>query len=202
MKTRNYRQNCAVAHAADMLGERWTFLIIRDLLIAPRRFSELEKRMKGIGTNLLARRLKDMAAAGLIDNEGTREPYRLTKMGWGLEPVMLEMIRWSLRWVRAPADPDGLHSPDWDLLALKALFAPTADFGAPILARFAYSDWKAWVRIDGNDYSFGVGEPDRPNDIDFPCLIPALQQSTGILNQLPVSQLSAAKRFLAAFPLR
>ncbi|MEQ1539261.1 MAG: helix-turn-helix domain-containing protein [Sphingorhabdus sp.] len=201
MKTRNYRQNCSVARAADLLGERWTFLIIRDLLVAPRRFSELEKRMKGIGANLLARRLKDMAAAGLIDNDCTREPYRLTEMGRALEPMVLQMIRWSLRWVRTPAEPDGLHFADWDLLALKALFAPTADFGPPILARFAYSDWKAWVRIDGGDYSFSIGEPDAPNDIDFPCLIPALQQSTAILDQLPVSQLSAARRFLAAFPL-
>ena len=65
MPERNYNQNCALARASDLLGERWTLLIVRDLLISPRRFGDLETRLKGMGTNLLAKRLKDMQRAGL-----------------------------------------------------------------------------------------------------------------------------------------
>jgi len=54
IKSRDYHQNCALARASDLLGERWTLLIVRDLLVAPRRFGELEKRAKGMGTNLLS----------------------------------------------------------------------------------------------------------------------------------------------------
>lgn len=202
MKVRNYRQNCALARASDLLGERWTLLIVRDLLVSPRRYSELEKRLKGMGANLLARRLKDMVAAGLIKTGGARAPYQLTETGRSLEPMVLEMIKWSLRWFPASADPNNLHFPDWDLLALKALFVPTIDLNSPVLAQFRYEEWSAWVRVTSDQYSHGLGEPDVESDVLFPCLIPALRNSEAVLAKLPRSQLGAAARFTSAFPLK
>jgi DNA-binding HxlR family transcriptional regulator len=202
MKVRNYRQNCAVAHASDLLGERWTLLIVRDLLVSPRRFSELEKRLKGMGTNLLARRLKDMVAAGLIETGGAREPYWLTEMGRSLEPMLLDMIKWSLRWVRATADPDGLYFPDWDLLALKALFVPNDDLKSPVLAQFEHEGWSAWVRVTSDTYSSGLGEPDANGDVLFPCLIPALRHPHTVIEKLAEDQFPAAIRFMSTFSLK
>ncbi|MBU2588859.1 MAG: helix-turn-helix transcriptional regulator [Alphaproteobacteria bacterium] len=201
MPERSYRQNCGIARAADLLGERWALLIVRDLLIAPRRFSELERRLKGMGTNLLARRLKDMAAAGLVVNGGLRDPYALSDMGRALEPMVLQMVRWSLQWVPIPANPDGLHFPDWDLLALKALFVPNADLAVPVLAQFEHGGWQAWVRIAPSSCAYGLGKPDTPSDVSFPCLVSALRSPAGILRQLPPGQIASAKKFLAAFPL-
>ncbi|MEQ1543309.1 MAG: helix-turn-helix domain-containing protein [Novosphingobium sp.] len=201
MSERTYGQNCGIARAADLLGERWTLLIVRDLLIAPRRFSELERRMKGMGTNLLARRLKDMTQAGLIASGAPRDPYALTAMGLALEPMVLQMVRWSLNWVEVPAGTGGLHFPDWDLLALKALFAPRADLETPILARFEHGDWIAWAKVAPGSYAYGLGEPGTPADVSFPCLITALRNPAAILRQLPPEQQSTAQTFLAAFPL-
>ena len=135
MPERNYNQNCALARASDILGERWTLLIVRDLLIAPRRFGELETRLKGMGTNLLAKRLKDMQLAGLVLGGETRSPYHLTDMGRALEPMVLQLVRWSLHWVRGISAPAGLHFPDWDLLALKSLFVPNPKVRKPLVAR-------------------------------------------------------------------
>ncbi|MEP0390755.1 MAG: helix-turn-helix domain-containing protein [Erythrobacter sp.] len=202
LKVRNYRQNCALARASDLLGERWTMLIVRDLLVSPRRFSELEKRLKGMGANLLTRRLKDMAVAGLVETGEAREPYRLTEKGRSLEPMVLEMINWSLRWARSPADPDGLHFPDWDLLALKALFVPNDDLKSPVLAQFRHEDWSAWVRVTSDNYSSGLGEPVANGDVLFPCSISHLRHSSIVLEKLPENQLEAAACFMSAFSLK
>ncbi len=148
---RDYRQNCSVARASDLLGERWTLLIVRDLLIAPRRFSELERRLKGMGTNLLAKRLKDLQAAGIIRQEDDEAPqYALTQIGQSLEPLVLELARWGMRWTGISGKPGGLHFPDWDLLALKALFVPNPAQKRPIIASFADGEWSGWVRINRN----------------------------------------------------
>ncbi len=110
---RDYRQNCSVARASDLLGERWTLLIVRDLLIAPRRFSELERRLKGMGTNLLAKRLTDLQAAGIIRQEDDEAPrYALTQMGQSLEPLVLELARWGMRWTGSSGKRGGLHFLD------------------------------------------------------------------------------------------
>jgi DNA-binding HxlR family transcriptional regulator len=199
MQVRNYRQNCGVARASDLLGERWTLLIIRDLLIAPRRFSELEKRLKGMGTNLLSKRLKEMRAAGLVTNGDCEALYMLTEMGRTLEPLILNLAKWSLEWIRAPADPDGLHFLDWDLLALKALFVPDSKQKKPILARFVQGDWVAWVRVDRTIYSYGLGEPETEPDIAFPCTIPSLRAPQLVIANLPAHKQVEAKKFLALF---
>lgn len=199
MQARNYRQNCGVARASDLLGERWTLLIIRELLIAPRRFSELEKRLKGMGTNLLSKRLKEMRIAGLLIGGDREAPYSLTEMGCALEPLILNLAKWGLNWVRAPYDPEGLHFPDWDLLALKALFVPDPKQKKPILARFAHGDWIAWVRVDRVSYSYGLGEPEVEPDIAFPCAIPALRAPQLVIAKLPAREQAEVTKFIALF---
>lgn len=67
MPTRSYRQNCALAHTADLIGDRWSLLLIRDLLIQPRRFRDLAASLKGIGTNLLSDRLRTLEKNGLLE---------------------------------------------------------------------------------------------------------------------------------------
>jgi len=199
---RDYRQNCGVARASDLLGERWTLLIVRDLLIAPRRFSELERRLKGMGTNLLAKRLKDLQAAGIIrQEEGETPHYVLTQMGQSLEPLVLELARWGMRWAGSSRKPGGLHFPDWDLLALKALFVPNIGQKHPIIAAFADGEWAAWVRIDSNAFGFGLGPSPAMPDIAFDCPISALRYQSAVVASLRPAQRKIASRFLDCFPI-
>lgn len=198
MRRRDYRQNCGVARAADIVGERWTLLIVRDLLIAPRRFSELERRMEGMGTNLLAKRLREMRESGLI-SDGPN--YALTEMGQALEPIVLGLAKWSLKWQRDPSNPNGLHFPDWDLLALKALFLPDQGRRKAILACFTTDEWSGWVRLEASRYTFGVNHAPEPPDVNFTCLIGELANTVSVVARLPKREQAAAKAFIGAFEL-
>src|SRR5215831_6402600 len=101
-KRRSYDQYCGVARSLDVVGERWTLLIVRNLLLGPRRYSDLLAELPGITTNLLAKRLKEMESAGLIEKHDQRRPggavvYALTATGAALEPVVMELGRWGGR---------------------------------------------------------------------------------------------------------
>lgn len=123
---RSYNQNCALAHALDVVGERWTLLIVRELLLGPRRYGELLDNLVGLGTNLLAQRLKEMKTAGLIDKHQGR--YRLTSLGRSLEPAIQELVRFGLS-LGFDDDERRVSRPEWDVVALKALYRPERDDG-------------------------------------------------------------------------
>ncbi len=100
-KKRSYKQFCSVARAMDVLGERWTLLIVRDLLLGPWRYSDFLARLPGITTNLLAERLKDMEANGLIQKSqqtsvGSPHVYELTELGRKLESVILSLATFGM----------------------------------------------------------------------------------------------------------
>ncbi len=120
---KSYRQFCGVARALDRLGERWTLLIVRNLLLGPRRYSDFLEELPGITTNLLAKRLREMSATGLIQRVAgagaLRGPaYELTALGAALEPVVMELGRWGGRFLDKPAKGDTLNI-GWALLSLK-----------------------------------------------------------------------------------
>ena len=113
MSKRSYKQNCALARANDVIGERWTLLLVRDLLISPRRFNQLHASQKGMGTNLLASRLKDLEMANVVERragEGGARLYALTERGRALEPAVLALIRWGL--THGPENRPGDHHHD------------------------------------------------------------------------------------------
>ncbi len=99
--TRTYNQDCILAHALDILGERWTFLILRDLFLGPQRFGDLQSGLPGIGANLLSKRLKELDSAGLIvapkpGEAGSR--YRLSATGERLRPAIRQLMCWSINY--------------------------------------------------------------------------------------------------------
>lgn len=159
MSKRRYKQNCALALANDVIGERWTLLLIRDLLIFPRRFKELLESLKGMGTNLLATRLKDLEASGLVEHrqgEAGSMVYSLTPRGRALEPAVLELIRWGFHYGPGQ-EADNHHRDDWDLLALKALFQPARALDLSAIVQFRKAGFVAWVRVHDQAISFGPG---------------------------------------------
>lgn len=99
---RRYDDGCAAAHALDLVGERWALLVVRELLLGPRRFSDLRQNLAGISPNVLTQRLTDLEAAGVLQRHTLQPPaasrvYALTPWGQQLEAVILELLRWGVR---------------------------------------------------------------------------------------------------------
>src|SRR3954462_4542250 len=120
---RSYKQFCGLAKALDIVGERWTLLVVRNLLLGPQRYSELLRGLPGITTNLLAKRLQEMEAEGLIEHAGiagsdATSAYRLTPLGQSLEPAIHALGRWGWQRMGKPSARDR-RSIDWLLVALR-----------------------------------------------------------------------------------
>lgn len=108
-----------MARALDVVSERWTLLIVRNLMLGPRRYSDLMTELPGITTNLLAARLRAMESGGLIAKRGGHPArYELTALGAALEPVVVELGRWGANFMDTPRRGD-VTNVGWGLLALK-----------------------------------------------------------------------------------
>lgn len=154
MTSRNYGQACAVANFLDRLGSRWTLMIVRDLMIGPRRFKDLLEGLPGIGTNLLAQRLRELQAQEIVEkaapNNDNTLLYQLTAKGWELEPVVLSMARWGLHYLRE--DSHGKHDrADLLVVAFRAAFLPEYAAGMDLSCELRIGDtiFHATIR-DGN----------------------------------------------------
>jgi DNA-binding HxlR family transcriptional regulator len=120
---RTYDQYCAVARALDVVGERWTLLLVRELLTGPKRFKDLLDGLSGIGTTLLTARLKDLEGKGILRRTTLPPPagskvYELTDLGRSLEPVVIALSRWGLKLLDAPR-PEEETRPAWAMVALQ-----------------------------------------------------------------------------------
>jgi DNA-binding HxlR family transcriptional regulator/putative sterol carrier protein len=121
---RSYQQFCPAARALDVVGERWSLLVIRDLLTGPKRYTDLQAGLPGIGPNVLADRLRSLEGAGLIAKRRLPPPaastvYELTELGSGLRPVLTALFGWGLQLVGAPATDDAIKA-SWWLPAIEA----------------------------------------------------------------------------------
>ncbi|CQD02060.1 helix-turn-helix transcriptional regulator [Mycobacterium timonense] len=124
--SRDYGQYCGLARALDVVGDRWSLLIVRELLIGPARYGELRDGLSGIATNLLTGRLRDLETAGVVErrlsDDANAITYALTPWGAQLREPINSLIRWSMPlMVRGPEGDE--FRPDGLLVALPALFA-------------------------------------------------------------------------------
>ncbi|HET7230534.1 MAG TPA: helix-turn-helix domain-containing protein [Longimicrobium sp.] len=137
MSKRSYAQYCGLAKALDVVGERWTLLVVRNLLLGPLRYSDLLRGLPGITTNLLAKRLKEMEDHGLLERVRTAgeggQAYRLTEIGRGLEPVVHALGRWGWQWMGQPG-PGEHRSLEWLLVALRRRYRGGVTLTAEIVA--------------------------------------------------------------------
>jgi DNA-binding HxlR family transcriptional regulator len=117
---RSYDQYCALAKALDVVGDRWTLLIVRELLVRPCRYSELQDGLAGIATNLLAERLRQLEGAGVIDRDGDGR-YELTDRGRRLGAAVDELVRWGAPLMLAGQGTDSFRAR-WLELPLKLMF--------------------------------------------------------------------------------
>jgi DNA-binding HxlR family transcriptional regulator len=127
--SRSYAQDCAVALALDAVGDRWTLLVVRELLAGPKRYTDLQDGLPGISTDVLAARLRQLEAGGLVERSVLPAPaaskvYALTERGAALEPVLVALARWGA--ARFPDGEGREFRPHWFALPLRAFFRPHA----------------------------------------------------------------------------
>ncbi|WP_421742992.1 winged helix-turn-helix transcriptional regulator [Cellulomonas sp.] len=167
MAAREYGQYCGITQALELVGERWALLIVRDLLVGPRRYGELAAGLPRIPTNILAARLKELQAAGVI----RRAPrsriviYELTPYGRELEPVVLALGAWGFKAMGDPRE-EQVITPDSVTMTLRTAFRPQV---AAHLPATAYGAWvgpaELLVRVDGS--TLEVTRGDGPVDLAF-----------------------------------
>jgi DNA-binding HxlR family transcriptional regulator len=151
---KSYNQNCPIAKGLDILGERWTLLILRELLGGPRRYSDLRAELPGIATNLLAERLKELQDAGLIDRAELPPPiartvYSLSDVGWQRVPPILRSIAWLGLDRLDPIDRGPVAPLTGFLAGFVVPFEPVKAAGLTAAYR---------VEIDGRRFEFAVDQ--------------------------------------------
>jgi DNA-binding HxlR family transcriptional regulator len=130
---KRFDQYCPVAHAICLVGERWALLVVRELLHGPKRYTDLRDGLPGIGTNILAARLRELETGGIVQRRKLPAPaastvYELTEYGAELEEVVYALARWGARSLGPPGPDDELYS-EWGVNACAALFSPEAARG-------------------------------------------------------------------------
>ncbi|MEU5539960.1 winged helix-turn-helix transcriptional regulator [Streptomyces sp. NPDC020362] len=170
MEQRTYNQYCATAHTLDLIGERWTLLLIRELLTGPKRFGDLQTSLRGLGTGLLAARLKHLEREGLAHKITLPPPartpaYALTEAGEELGPAILELARWGLKWAMAERRASETFHPGWAVLGLRACFEPEAAAGLHAVYEFRIDDELFHARIDDGAIETLHGPAQHPDAI-------------------------------------
>jgi DNA-binding HxlR family transcriptional regulator len=210
---RRYDEGCAVAHALDVIGERWALLIIREMLLGPKRFTDLRGGMPGASPDVLAQRLRELKDAGVVRQTTLPPPaaskvYELTDWGMELEPLVTQLGHWGSR---SPSlDHDAHRSIDSLVLSLRALFDPAAakGFSATIGLRLGENVFS--VKVAGGQLHLARGKPERPTatiDTDPQTLAALLYRGRAIKDALRTGEVAitgesaVVTRFLRLFPL-
>lgn len=210
---RKYDQGCAVAHALDLVGERWALLIVRDLLLGPKRFTELLTGLPGASPDVLTQRLRELTDAGVLHRRRLSPPaaswvYELTAWGADLTPVVVGLAQWASRSPSMPFDaPLGTDSL---MLSLNALFDPAAatDLRATIAVHLG--DERFEIRIVDGELAVTRGDAEHPDatlETDQATLISLLRTERLLDDALASGALHLAgdravvERFRRLFPL-
>jgi len=160
---RTYAQYCALARGLDAIGDRWTLLIVRELLLqGPSRYAELRRGLPGIATNMLADRLRDLEAHGIVTRK--HGVATLTARGLELEPVIRAIGRWGAPLLAVPTPKETFQS-HWLALPLQELLKDHAPKRAPQTLEVRTGDEPLAIEVGGGTVRIRTGRPDRPEAI-------------------------------------
>ncbi len=180
MNHRSYNQYCGLAYALDIIGERWTLLIVRELVAGPRRFTDLMEGLPGISTNLLTDRLKGLEQRGILRRRTLPPPaastvYELTPLGEGLEKSLLELGRWGSQFV-PPSWEDAhlLHLGSYALTPMTFFRADEAQ-GVDEVYELRIGNEVQQVQIRNGEIDVRQGERLKP-DVALHCDMPVYMQ--------------------------
>ena len=212
-KKRTYDDGCAAAHALDLVGERWALLVVRELLLGPKRFTDLRAGLPGASPNVISQRLRDLEAVGIVRRRKLPPPaasrvYELTEWGEELEPVIVRLGRWG---ARSPTKPrDAALGVDSLVLSLRTMFDPRAaeGLGASYELRFGEDRFQAVVDDGRFEISRGsANDPDVIVEADSDTMAGLLYAGRPLAEAVESGDLkvegdrAAFERFLELFPL-
>ncbi len=165
---RSYGQYCAIAKTLDLIGERWTLLLIRELAFGPKRYSDVLAGVPGMNTTLLAQRLRDLEADGIVAKRTLPPPaastvYELTEMGIELAWALLPLVGWGARYALGPRADDEYFRVEWPLLALSASMDPALIADVDATYEFRVGDSTGHVTIRAGRVRVGSGPAEAPD---------------------------------------
>ena len=165
MASRSYGQYCGVTTAVELIGERWAMLIVRDLLVGPRRYTDLKQGLPKIPTNILSVRLKELQEGGVVRRVPLKNcglVYELTEYGRELEPIVLALGRWGFQQMGEPG-PDDVVTADSLTMALRTAFRSDAAAGLPAADYEVHvGDVTLRVRVEGSALRIAQLAPPAP----------------------------------------
>jgi DNA-binding HxlR family transcriptional regulator/putative sterol carrier protein len=210
---RTYCDGCAAAHALDLVGERWALLVVRELLLGPKRFTDLRAGLPGVSPNVLSERLRELERAGVVRRRKLPPPaasrvYELTDWGEELEPVIIGLGRWGARSPSRPRDAElGVDSL---ILSFRTMFDPQAAEGLNASYELRLGEDRFRAVVAEGRFEVTRGGADRPDatiEAD-PATLAALVYDGRQLDEALRSgdlkiegEQSAVARFLALFSL-
>ena len=209
---RSYGEGCAAAHALDLVGDRWALLVVRELLLGPKRFTDLRGGIRHASPNVLSQRLRELESTGVVRRRKLPPPaasrvYELTEWGMELEPVILSLGRFG---VRSPQMPRGAGmSADSAILALRTMFDPktAGDFRGRFELRLGEDVFRAGVGGGRIDLARGAAErPDAVIETDPGTLAAVAFDGRPLADALRAGDMTvegdraAAKRLFRLFP--
>jgi DNA-binding HxlR family transcriptional regulator/putative sterol carrier protein len=210
---RTYCDGCAAAHALDLIGERWALLVVRELLLGPKRFTDLRAGLPGVSPNVLAQRLRELEQAGVVRRSKLPPPaasrvYKLTEWGKELEPVIISLGRWG---ARSPSRPrDAALGVDSLVLSLRTMFDPRAAEGLMASYELRLGEDRFRAEVADGRFEIARGGAERPDAIvetDPATLAALVYDGRPLAEALRSGHVklegdeSVVERFLTLFPL-
>ena len=187
---RTYGQGCGTAHALDLVGDRWALLVVRELVLGPKRFTDLREGLPGIGPNVLSQRLKELEDAGVVRRRTLPPPagstvYELTEWGHELEDIVVRLGRWGARDPGMPVEAE--TRAEWVVLGMRAIYEPEGE-PEPTLYELRFPDGTFYARVDDGALEVGRGEATEPDAV-----LTADAQTIGMLMQGALKPAAALK---------
>lgn len=211
---RSYGEACRFAYALDLVGERWALLVVRELLLGPKRFTDLRSGLPHASPNVLSERLRELEQHGVVRRRKLPPPaatqvYELTEWGAELEPIVTELGAWG---ARSPVPPEHREiGPDSIVLALRSLFDPEAAQSLEASYELRIGEDRYRVRVAGGEVELGRGGGEDPAAAI--AVADAGTMAAVLTGELPLAEALAsgaaqltgskreARRFLKLFPM-
>ena len=210
---RTYCDGCAAAHALDIVGERWALLVVRELLLGPKRFTDLRAGLPAVSPNVLAQRLRELERAGVLRRHKLPPPaaskvYELTEWGMELEPVIVRLGRWG---ARSPSKPrDAALGVDSLVLSFRTMFAPHAAGGLRASYELRLGEDVFVAVVDDGRFEIARGSAEKHDatiETDAATLAALAYEGSDLAEALSAGEVkiegdeAAVERFVRLFPL-
>jgi DNA-binding HxlR family transcriptional regulator/putative sterol carrier protein len=211
---RTYGDGCAIAQGLDLVGERWALLVVRELLLGPKRYTDLRRGLPNASPNVLSQRLAELERAGIARRRKLPPPagarvYELTDWGLELEETVMALGRWAARAPTPPSDAP-IASADSVVLALRARFTPGAEHGPRASYELRLGEDRFRIDVTDDEIEVARGDADDPDatiDTDPDTLNAVLWGGQSLADARRSGRMTidgdkaAAKRFLGLFPM-